>query len=604
MRTWWVPLGLSVFFLTSVVPSDPCSKWFGSTTAETAVSARNYGETEMNRLINERACIKTYGLPGGPKELPRLTADWFKEDGNRIRGLFQSFDRLTSPEKAHLRTIEGALDYGRGAGLSSVDVSRLYRIANGWDRTQVLLYNSFLHVRSLMKESRYAEAAKAAKKAVQDAQGKFGLNDVSNLDKSTYYSRSTLINFITLQEIEAQTNLPFTLANSAADFEGLLRLLDKADAVRAAVELRIVKDPTKRILGNVARRIFNGGAPLHKKVVVIKHGDGEETAYLQGKKVYAIEIREDGAPELIEPARAAAKYLEFIKNRLAALSTDNVRFFHYAGSKEGGQLDLSGKSIALTAEEQKTIADGRPLPEGHLLSRELETADPLVLFTSPLQENAGDLQKVADDFAFSLRRAYPRAKIFRDPVTDRTVENVREVGTLSITDPAEIRVVIAEETFNVKDFKIVQNMRELLEQAKFDVQVFKAGETLRWKRSTSKGVIVITAHSDKKLANFVDALGNAGVLRNNVVILNSCRTSVTREVISKVNSEYGAIGTYAYGGKIDVRALKMALHEYCKWAVENASAGFPAALEESLAKSNLQGIWTICRLAHRWNGGA
>jgi len=117
--------------------------------------------------------------------------------------------------------------------------------------------------------------------------------------------------------------------------------------------------------------------------------------------------------------------------------------------------------------------------------------------------------------------------------------------------------VVADDSFQVKDYRIIQNVKAELASAGIKTIRFTGTEKPEWQGTNSKAMIVITGHIDAQLANFVRELGDKGYFTNNFVVFNSCRAPLTRTLIDEINSKYGAAATFAYDKKIDILLSKI-----------------------------------------------
>ena len=134
---------------------------------------------------------------------------------------------------------------------------------------------------------------------------------------------------------------------------------------------------------------------------------------------------------------------------------------------------------------------------------------------------------------------------------------------------------------------------------------FETGHIARYVAPRGKGVIVITGHSDKALATFVNELGEKGYFRDNFVLFNSCETKLTHQMLTKINSEYGAIASYGHEGVISASKVQQSMVELADALQQPHPKGFSfiKIIDDAFHRNGLNGIWTICALEETRFGG-
>lgn len=233
---------------------------------------------------------------------------------------------------------------------------------------------------------------------------------------------------------------------------------------------------------------------------------------------------------------------------------------------------------------------------GDLLSKPIDR-QALVLHLDNNANEDSSQANAADEFAFALQSNFPSARIYRDPLSDETDKRVGKLNHFVVKTPQDLIAVIAPETFGVNQTAI-HNIEEVLREQGVQVSEFQNGSISSWDGGEGKGVIVITGHSNEEMANFIRAVGKAGYFRNNYVLFNSCETELTRKMITQINSEYGAVATFAHQGTIEASKVNLFINDLISRVLANESQqhirSFGDFLIGSLRKYGLNGLWTLC----------
>jgi hypothetical protein len=263
---------------------------------------------------------------------------------------------------------------------------------------------------------------------------------------------------------------------------------------------------------------------------------------------------------------------------------------HYA-------IQVADKKFTLTPSDLQTLRNGDPLGSEHPLTRELLGSDsPFVLYSNPLMGDRSPYLKEAEDVAFSIQRAYPSAQVFRDDFNPRaTPERVHSIEDFRVTDTSRLIAVVAEDSFRVDDKRLIQNVEATLKARGVTVKLWRSGQV--WDAGTGKAVIVITGHIDEQLAAFVKELGSAGVFKGNYVVFGSCYGDLSSALIREINTEFQAVGTFRFEGKISPYALQDVVTDLTdRISHGQGEFGFSPVLQKSARLADVSGIWTVCQL--------
>jgi len=248
-------------------------------------------------------------------------------------------------------------------------------------------------------------------------------------------------------------------------------------------------------------------------------------------------------------------------------STADMKLFGVLEYARGAELQLGDQSLFLSSTELATLKQGKALANDHPLSVMLggSPEKAFVLYTDKLTESKG-ATAYADELAFSLQKSYPDRKIFRDPFSAQTSALVSSLASFTVPGPQHLVTVIADDSFEVTDWKIIQNIEPDLAKLGYgNVLHVSKGNVRPWTGGAGKGVIVITGHIDAKLAEFVRTLGQAGYFKGNYVLLNTCNDVPTRALVASISADHGALGTFCYDSKIKAGDVEGFVYTAARW---------------------------------------
>jgi hypothetical protein len=217
----------------------------------------------------------------------------------------------------------------------------------------------------------------------------------------------------------------------------------------------------------------------------------------------------------------------------------------------------------------------------------------LVLHLEDTQDRAS--AAAATEFAYALQKCYPSRRIYRDPLSSSTDDRVGKLHAFKAKRPEDLAAIIAPESF--LNQTSVRNIEDALTNLRVQVIEYSSNTpTPIWTGGTNKGIIVITGHSSPGLARFVETIGTAGYFRDNFVVFNSCGTALTEEMISRINSDHGAIATLGFQGTIEAAKVNLFLLDAIQKTFEEKDhpRSFADVVAQSALKMGLNGLWTLC----------
>jgi hypothetical protein len=590
---------------------EACLRLFGAHLKDTPANELKLSASELDILTKKRACVRSYGLPGGADALKNLSSADLYRDKQRMNQLIAIYDDIARRDIRDSKLIVAELEK-RLKDPSTEDLGRLLHLGE-WDRTQVRLYGEWLYIRKLREEGQDKKCYNAATEVAKTFQLSLQNARRTEADEHTYFSTAALGNLILLEQLSARARLLNAKSVQASDLHSLVSLLDNEANLRWQYEFT-GGDPTEGFVSRLEGlydRVAAGPesdepTPLGKLDVTAGYfRDGDRrVVLLKGKRTYGIMEDEDGA-ELLNPGEAARMFREFSRKEVATKSTADVRLIGVHSYDGKFEVDLGERTFTVTAGELKGLQLGKQLPASHPLHQQILSvpeAQSMVLYTHPLALKAGLLQSRGDDFAFALQKAYSDRSIYRDPFSERTATLAQQLKGFEVADPKNMFAVVADDSFAVRDYRIIQNVKADLVKAGITVIPFTKTSQPTWTNGPGKAIIVITGHIDENLLRFITALGERGYFEGNYVVFNTCRSSLSRQLVSRITTRFKAAATYSFDSKIQTASVEDFLVGLTDGVAATPSVSFDANVRRAAKKSKLNGVWTICEdVPLRWS---
>ncbi len=422
-------------------------------------------------------------------------------------------------------------------------------------------------------------------------------------EKATYFSKQSLINCLSAVDFEVRAASVASDPLKTMDF--VAEFLDARKALERHFDISV--DPTDTVLGILPSdpdAAFSLGAPAWQRSKklgeyqaiqgFLKDEDG--TVLYVGRETTTGLSFAEGEWRLMEKQEGVERFKEHCTREITAHSNKDMQLFCTYATEQGRIVEFPHQAtIKLTAADEQTLKEGKPLTPDHALSRALSTGENHVLFSTPYMEKQSSALSDADAFAFSLRKAYPEPKQLRDPLSPKTSELTRKVSEFGVATP-DVLVVLPEDPKAVPQGMTIQNILAELKAANIETVVFKENEHYKGKKG--RAVFVITGHSSMEMEDFVRKLGEAGYLKDNYVVFNSCGTELNRGLIAEINGRFGAVGTFGFEGEISGAAVQDYLVELVESLKAKAKVNFMEILGKFTRKHNLTGIFTVCSHLH------
>jgi len=301
-----------------------------------------------------------------------------------------------------------------------------------------------------------------------------------------------------------------------------------------------------------------------------------------------------GPPEFSPPVCSDPGGLQ---TKLARLSTEDMTLFRVVPrSSQDLEVLIGRETFRFSSDQVRSLKSGVPLPLDHRFSRFVRDRDDSALVLYTTGQGDSNLDR-AEDFCFAVQRAYPDTRVYRDPFSSKTETAVRSLSGFTVQSLDDVVTLVGTEAWSVTDWKTIQNIREeLAEEGMRRIRDVHADRLALWDGGSGKTVVTITGHIDEHLVRFLRALGQAGYFRGNYLVLNTCNSEPTRELVSAINTEYGAVGTFTHEGIVSATQIEDFMLTFAKAVKNGGSQRLVPLLNDCLKRNALNGIWVISRL--------
>jgi hypothetical protein len=510
---------------------------------------------------------------------------------NKLTGeIHELFSYVASQDSERLRTIADGLRN------SKAQVRK-----QGYSPLQAELMARYLQVLALQREGRSAEIRAVVDELRANAGAGSLIDDgmVDRAEKGTYFRADTLWSAITAYELKAEAVQNSGKPEVVSIVAKYLDIPQSSLSITNGPELSEFMQPLTKSM-KAAATSTDGVAALRSLQGVAGAADSGShvDVYVESKAGLPARVfRYSRASGRVEILDATSTFQTDIGLALTRYSTPQMRLVSVVRAGDQYAIQVAGKSFMLSSGELQTLRNGDPLASEHPLSRELLARDsPFVLYSNPLMHDRSPYLKEAEDVGFAIQHAYPSVQVFRDDFNPRvTPERVRSIEDFRVGDTSRIVAVVAEDSFRVDDKRLIQNIQATLSARGVAVKLWKSGQT--WDGGSGKGVIVVTGHIDNQLADFVRQLGSAGVFKGNYVVFGSCYGDLSSALIREINTEFQAVGTFRFEGKISPYALQDFVTDLTdRISHGQGEFGFSPVLQKSARLADVSGIWTVCQV--------
>ena len=549
---------------------------------------------EERAALSRRVCVKTFvqvnalrpvleANPDLARLLNRLDNATDDQVEEAIYDLFGAVRELPSRE---LGAIADLLRRG-GSALGS------------YDPLQAELFARWLQVAQLYVEGDHPAIARVVQELRSNTRAG-SLVDTGRIDvadKSTYFRAETLWSVLNAFELDALSWIaPRGEPRVVSYIARRLDIPESSLSLLPSPELQNLLDAASGSLANLARDVDLPAIRSLSGVAGASDTDEHLDVYLRSSRGLSAKVlryaKRGGRVELLD---AEPVFEAHLRSVLSRNSTADFRLVNVMRSDDSFTLQFADRSVELTADDVRSLHLGVALPNEHGLTEVLRSSDaPIVVYSHPLMHEGSHYLREAEKIAFAIQESYPTARVYRDDFDEVTTPaKVRAIEDLRVAGPERLVALIAEGSFRVEDWRVLQNAQDELEDLGVEVVRWTSGAT--WEQGADRTVIVISGHIDEAMERFVEELGQAGVLERNYVVFASCYEDLSSTLIRRMNTNYRAAGTFRFDGAInahDVGAAVVDLAERLRHG--QGSVGFAPTLGRAIRGARLRGVWTVC----------
>lgn len=554
-----------------------------------------------------RVCNKTVPLPGGIE-----AADASEED---FRAALRTYHLAES--KIERGSSFGTMDRTAVAAILTAsggdEVTRQY-VAHRFRGSDYLNMRRFVQVflvRKLLSDGKYDEALNEVAMARRDAPIVARDVQIDEGDQATHLQTQTSDNALLLWELVARMRL----ANPGTD--GLAVVLDYLairNKIWSTMELFHQTDIDKEMLeiAGVTLASVDPATPESWPTAVVAAWPDrrDRIVTLSGRKSTRVPVTfrlvgsgDDADVKLLSGEDAYRNYESYVRSSLAAVPlapNDPVLRVSFLCDGSGCEIVHESGSITLSRTEVDSLLRGVALPADHKFSLWLNERqnNAILAVANPFQQRITAQRQLTDAILYSLQENYPSRLIARAKPTDEATGKTARLYGLKRPAPSDIVALVPDDSFDVNDRAIVNNMEEELQKGGIRVEKAQSADW-KWEHESGKTVIVITGHSDQALAEYLKYLGERNAFRGNIVVLNSCGTAATRELADIVNRDYGAQSTLVFQKRIQAHEVETFLGNLLGTAERASDEPLASWVLRSSRSAKLKGIWSIAHLMQR-----
>ncbi|HEX8178628.1 MAG TPA: hypothetical protein VF525_03710 [Pyrinomonadaceae bacterium] len=232
----------------------------------------------------------------------------------------------------------------------------------------------------------------------------------------------------------------------------------------------------------------------------------------------------------------------------ASEDSDNIRLTIGSRKKDVSAAKME-EFLSDPMSKNSTVLDDVLRPEGGGAGEFVVYRDAL---TRRPERFGGSLKAGRTDdpmrLAVALRERYPELKIYLDDEVEIAARNQKLLAPLR--RPADLGVLAPEESFSVTDHDLVKKIKDTLNAA--GIRVFSTAEGTRG----VPNILLISGHNDANLVTYLTSLGEQGLLKDKVLILNTCYAVDNPNLAHHLIQRYGARGIYLHTETIRPVALQ------------------------------------------------
>lgn len=312
-------------------------------------------------------------------------------------------------------------------------------------------------------------------------------------------------------------------------------------------------DPTSETWKNLSENteiLAFDRLPDNKTLILKKEGDSQRL----------IRYNEQGQEEVSFNGKAAIAEIDRIsRQRVGDGSTGNNSFIH--ASEDGDKFilmvgkrrkevkiteieDLMNNPLRSKRSELDELFDITEDPEiNFIIYRDALTRRP-VRFGSSLREGSftDPIQLIR-----LFRERYQGKRFLLDDETDIAKKNLAAIKP--IKRPGEVGLLIPEKSFPVKDFGLIGRIKANLSAA--GIVLIETPQQM----VPIPNVLIVSGHNDDALIEYLTGLGEQGLLKDKVILLNTCYADGNPNLLHDIIQKYEPKAVYLHTQKISDVAL-------------------------------------------------
>lgn len=263
--------------------------------------------------------------------------------------------------------------------------------------------------------------------------------------------------------------------------------------------------------------------------------------------------------ESLQGDLALNKFNGITREQIAAGSTNEVEFVH--GSTDGRNFTLQvgnkTKEVPLSdikdLMENPTRLERSPLDE--LFAAPAAGERNFIVYRDGLSRRPNRFGGAYTEGTVSdptqilslVRQRYRGRRVFLDDEIETAKKNLASLRP--ITRAGEIGLIVPEKSFDVRDFNLARRIKGNL--AASGLVVIESPQQLK----TLPNVLVVAGHNDANLLNLLTSLGEQGLLRDKVLLLNTCYDKGNPNLFHDLIHKYQPKAVFLHTDKISDVAL-------------------------------------------------
>lgn len=237
-----------------------------------------------------------------------------------------------------------------------------------------------------------------------------------------------------------------------------------------------------------------------------------------------------------------------IRELVKAKSDDNVRFFYLSTipirKKDEDDIvviQFGTKKVKVSLAELDRLINGSPEVPcfDRLFPSHGRSKQKVIIYRGDFSERRyidkyyknRETPEIQSQLLLALRNRYPNYEFYLDDEMDLAKSNIENLPKIYTSE--DIGAYIIKMCFEVKDYNVLNNIKDILEEA--GIQVEESLVVIE-----RPNILIISGHKDEQYKSYLTNLGNRGALNGKCVISFSCYDSGDETFNSNLIKKYGA----------------------------------------------------------------